>query len=1127
MKVAPFDIKEINSDASKFIKARVVGILECCAHLLQFNQVRSSRKTIFLPCDFQPTHRMLKRNIHLPQDIESEDIYYQTLLHKYLVRPKELHNYTYVDFYRFFDVVFEKSRLADNQDCSQDDFEDEFSPKCDENKHEFSSRVRKIKSQRKIYVCHGYKYTERGKAAVPRWRFLMPFGKDSEKYYEQRLLLNIPVTEEDLNAEGYPFSDENESKTFIEECCLRDLIDSEETAKSALVGAVQRGFSVDRVVELATLFVDQSFVTRDYVDSIIIPWVESMPNTDNRDELSSNEYGEELEKMIESRTKFDPYQTFYDSMTESQKNVMEWIDTKFNKDEQILAIISGGAGVGKSFITRALYSYFIERKLVCILLATTGSAAHLISGTTVHYYLKVDIHGNNYLEPGTISAKIIEDTDVIILDEFSMLNSDLFDQLNASTKRFGKCSIDPFGGKHIFLIGDPCQLPAISTSVFTNPLLNCFSILLLKETVRQKDECFAGLLNRVRVNMMSEQDKALLRTRYTPVSHIECDDETLIVTATRKKMHEYNHKFIKQMPGQEVIINAQDFESDTNKLVSFAVKEKIRRYVKNLWDEKLVIKEGCIVRLLRNLDVPSGWVNSKRAKVFRVANDGSYIVLQDINDSSKQLPLTKIRQPFKLGANLYYRSQYPLILGYATTVHAVQGTTVTGKYYVDLDRSFWESGQVFVALSRPKELSQLFLLNTHFEKVYLKPYYKELLDWMAEVDEITLMRKPRCHGDFPLIPDEEVKNSKMQVFPSISAEVKPEALKHNAPYKDPRKHQITKADSKIEAASENPDKFIQVPNVLPEVAPSLVETFSEINPRIYALGESFNNICRTNTTVLNKIRFGIKFMNATLEALNDALNIDNVIDPLMYADVGRKVTEKAVRQWEEQKINTLNLFRTYATQFQTEFELFQNLVFSLVICNYAGQQLASHVSTVYRDNQKYVPVNTVGDGRCFYHSVSMNLVGNASLSNSLKVLLAFAIVNEYDIYDAICSNIASSAINVLLKTLSYDNWADMEIINCMAYALQHPILVFNGLDGHTRIQTVPYNSEAESDPIILAYVKISKDSRVPNHFIALLRDESFVPSIALQNLNLNDTITVSLPNEDVEMVDLYESDESL
>lgn len=483
------DIKNISSDCDRFLKARVVGIIECVAHLLQYHQVGSSRKTIFLPCEFKPMQRMLKRKTHMPHDEESDDVYYQTLLHKYLVGPNELQNLTYIDMFRFYDVVSSNSNVVYTQsteyDASENDSENEIIPKCDENKFEFVVRARKIKSQRISYVSAGYKYVERGKAAIPRWRFLMLFGSESEKYYEQRILLNIPLTKDDLNSDGLPFSTDNESNTFIEECCLRGLVDSEETAKTAIPGAVQQGFSVERVMEIATLFIDQSYVTKDFVDSIIIPWVESMPVVDETYE-EGDQYCEELIKMLEMRAKHEPYDSYLNSMTDLQRNVMEWEEQKLGKCDQILAIISGGAGVGKSFITRALYSYFIEKKNICILLATTGSAVHLISGTTVHYYIKVDIYGNRYLQPGTISAKIVQETDVIIIDEFSMLNSDLLDQLNDCTKEFGKSKRTVFGGKHIFLIGDPCQLPAINKSVFSNTLLNFFqSFCLRRRCVKQ------------------------------------------------------------------------------------------------------------------------------------------------------------------------------------------------------------------------------------------------------------------------------------------------------------------------------------------------------------------------------------------------------------------------------------------------------------------------------------------------------------------------------------------------------------------------------------------------------------------------------------------------------------------
>lgn len=53
--------------------------------------------------------------------------------------------------------------------------------------------------------------------------------------------------------------------------------------------------------------------------------------------------------------------------------------------------------------------------------------------------------------------------------------------------------------------------------------------------MRQTDEAFSSLLNRVRVNNMTDADKSLLNSRYVKVSEIDYAEDALIVTATRKK----------------------------------------------------------------------------------------------------------------------------------------------------------------------------------------------------------------------------------------------------------------------------------------------------------------------------------------------------------------------------------------------------------------------------------------------------------------------------------------------------------------------------------------------------------------------------------------------------------------
>ena len=56
------------------------------------------------------------------------------------------------------------------------------------------------------------------------------------------------------------------------------------------------------------------------------------------------------------------------------------------------------------------------------------------------------------------------------------------------------------------------------------------------------------------------------------------------------------------------------------------------------------------------------------------------------------------------------REQFPLILGWAITVHRVQGMTISSNVFVVLDSTFFATGQAYVALSRVKKSTQLHLL---------------------------------------------------------------------------------------------------------------------------------------------------------------------------------------------------------------------------------------------------------------------------------------------------------------------------------------------------------------------------------------------------------------------------------
>ena len=89
------------------------------------------------------------------------------------------------------------------------------------------------------------------KEIIPRWWFLSAL--DGEEYYYQQLLLSVPFRrEKDL------LSDSNVSRTYKEECYLRNLIKQEEDALSSLKDVAKRNFSVHYIHRLAKMFIIQN-----------------------------------------------------------------------------------------------------------------------------------------------------------------------------------------------------------------------------------------------------------------------------------------------------------------------------------------------------------------------------------------------------------------------------------------------------------------------------------------------------------------------------------------------------------------------------------------------------------------------------------------------------------------------------------------------------------------------------------------------------------------------------------------------------------------------------------------------------------------------------------------------------
>ena len=71
-----------------------------------------------------------------------------------------------------------------------------------------------------------------------------------------------------------------------------------------------------------------------------------------------------------------------------------WVETQLEGSKQVKAATVGPAGTEKSYVLKELIQLARSKNLVVSKLAPSGSASHLIEGTTVHNFYSLDIEYN-------------------------------------------------------------------------------------------------------------------------------------------------------------------------------------------------------------------------------------------------------------------------------------------------------------------------------------------------------------------------------------------------------------------------------------------------------------------------------------------------------------------------------------------------------------------------------------------------------------------------------------------------------------------------------------------------------------------------------------------------------------
>lgn len=366
--------------------------------------------------------------------------------------------------------------------------------------------------------------------------------------------------------------------------------------------------------------------------------------------------------------------------------------------------VTGKAGTGKS----TLLKYFkanTGKKI--IVLAPTGVAAINVGGQTIHSFFRFP---PKIIQKDTIKRlrdrSLLENIDMVIIDEVSMVRSDLMDGIDYALRLNRGKMKTPFGGIQMVFFGDLFQLSPVvenearqlledrysSPYFFSANVFNDCNIKAIELSIiyRQKDSSFMELLNRVRNKEHTKEDLDTLNKRVQKDIEVSKKDATVILTTTNSLANAINQDRLSKLPGKEITYEAMatgKFEESTYPTAA-----------------SLKLKKGAQVILIKN-DPEKRWVNGTLAKVIALSKDS---IVVDINGDTYDLPVVKW-QKIEYSYNededkiedkvVGDFAQYPIKLAWAITIHKSQGQTFD-KVIIDLGHGAFTHGQLYVALSR-------------------------------------------------------------------------------------------------------------------------------------------------------------------------------------------------------------------------------------------------------------------------------------------------------------------------------------------------------------------------------------------------------------------------------------------
>lgn len=369
-------------------------------------------------------------------------------------------------------------------------------------------------------------------------------------------------------------------------------------------------------------------------------------------------------------------------------------------------LLTGPAGAGKTFVLNQFIKLSkYDGKHVSVT-ATTGLAATHLGGTTIHSWSGMGIHDS--INPGFVDhisksrREIIEKTDVLIIDEISMLHDFRLDMVDEIC-RVVREKDEPFGGIQLIMSGDFFQLPPINRGdsraggfvVNSNVWRELDPVICyLQEQHRQDDEKLLEILNAIRAGDVRRHHAETLLAR----AEVFPDDLEQLT-----ELHTVNIDVDKINEAKLATIEGDEITYSQTTTGSESYVEGLQRSV--LAPAQLKVKKGALVMAVKN-SPDRKYVNGSIGTIvdFEPYTDYPIVEFRNGKEVSMVPDTWEQRDGDKKRASI---TQIPLRLAWAITIHKSQGMTLDAAR-IDLRKAFVE-GMGYVALSRVKNLNNLYL----------------------------------------------------------------------------------------------------------------------------------------------------------------------------------------------------------------------------------------------------------------------------------------------------------------------------------------------------------------------------------------------------------------------------------